>query len=305
MRTGIRQFVSSAIAVGCLVALSVAAQGADLKVHCGGKGALSTINGALKLLNPAGPNTLFVSGTCNENVIISGFGRLTLIGRAASITDASGGTGFVVDIEDSKDITLQGFTINGGNIGVFCFDFSVCRFAEDTIQGASVGVQVVQSRATFNSGTIQNNSNGLTSIESSSVRSNGGLLIQQNLSSGVVIASKGSFAAFGTTIQNNGGDGIESIEGASLVVGGSTITGNLHGATILGKSDAWFAPSNVITGNVVDGVVVRDVSFALFEPSSTITGNGSGVDVSCQRQYPATRGALTNIGGGTTNCVEP
>jgi len=281
-------------------------QGVNLKVNCGGKSAPSSINAALKLLNPAGPNTLIVSGSCNENVLIQGFNRLTLMGSpGVTISDASGGVAFVVDIEDSTDITLRGFTINGGSIGVQCGNVSVCRFDQNTIQGALTGVQVGQSRATFDTNTIQNNIQGLTSLESSSVRSNGGLVIQQNLSSGVVVASGGSFAAFGTTIQNNGGDGIETIEGASLTLGGNTITGNLFGVTILGHSDAWFAPENVITGNVIDGVVVRDVSFALFESSSTITGNGSGVDVSCQPQYPATRAALTNIGGGITNCVEP
>lgn len=41
------------------------AQAVDLKVNCNGTGALSTINGALKLLNQQGPNTLTVSGSCH------------------------------------------------------------------------------------------------------------------------------------------------------------------------------------------------------------------------------------------------
>lgn len=300
MRPRIRQFACSAIAVGRLIVLSLDAQGANLKVHCGKKGALSTINGALKLLDPAGPNTLVVSGTCNENVVIQGFNRLKLIGNGATINDASGGTGTVIDIEDSTDITLQGFTLNGGNFGVFCFNFSICRFDGNTIQGSSVGVEVGQSRATFDSGTIQNNTTGLTSLESSSVRSNGGLVIQQNQGPGVVVSNGGSFAAYGTTIQNNGGHGLETITSASLTIGGSTITGNVgFGVIVTGHSDAWFVPNNVITGNSVEDVFVRDVSFALFEASSTIG------TVDCQPRFAATRGALTNIGGGVTNCVEP
>src|SRR5215813_4125642 len=110
--------------------------------------------------------------------------RLTLIGGpGATINDASGGTGFVVDIEDSTDVTLQGCTINGCFIAVFCSDFSICRFKRNTIQGAlQSGVQVVQSRASFDTNTIQNNLVGLTSLESSSVRSNGGLVVRQNRS---------------------------------------------------------------------------------------------------------------------------
>ena len=43
----------------------------------------------LKIVNPAGPNTLTVSGACNENVEIYAFNRLTLVAKTgATITDA-------------------------------------------------------------------------------------------------------------------------------------------------------------------------------------------------------------------------
>jgi hypothetical protein len=121
MRATIRQFVYSATALVCLVLLPISAHGTDLRVKCDTKGALSTINGALKLLNPGGPNTLTVSGTCNENVLIQGFNGLTLGAKTgATISDASGGTDVVVNIQDSTNVTLRGFTINGGAFGVFC-----------------------------------------------------------------------------------------------------------------------------------------------------------------------------------------
>ena len=49
---------------------SAYAQGVNLKVNCGGRGALSTIHGALKQLHPEESNTITVSGICNENVLI-------------------------------------------------------------------------------------------------------------------------------------------------------------------------------------------------------------------------------------------
>lgn len=306
MRGLTQRLTVSAVVFGCLVALSVDAHGADLKVQCGGKTPLSTISAALKVLNPAGPNKVTISGACTENVLIRGFNRLTLIGSpGASINDASGGTGFVVDIEDSTDVTLQGLTMNSGYIGVFCGNFSVCRFDGNTIQGASqAGVQVVQSRATFDTNTIQSNLIGLTSLESSSVRSNGGLVVQQNQSDGVVVDTGSSFAAFGTQIQNNGYAGIEAAT-ASLLINDSSITGNLNfGVVAVSHTNASFT-NDVITGNGLNGVVVRDLSFALFGGSNNITGHPSGLDVDCQPQFPATRGALTNIGGGLTDCVEP
>jgi hypothetical protein len=291
-----------------LVVVPGTARAATLKVACGQKSTFPTINSALKALSsfsPQGPNTVEVSGSCHENVVIQGFNRLTLIAKpGASINDASGGVAFVVDIEDSTDVSLRDLTVNGGYIGVFCGNFSICRFDGDTIQGASqAGVQVVQSRATFDTNTIQNNLIGITSLESSSVRSNGGLVVQQNQSSGVVVDTGSSFAAFGTNIQNNGYAGIEGSL-ASLLVVDSSITGNLFGILALSHSQVSLG-GNTITGNGLNGVVVRDLSFVLFGGPNNITGHPSGLDVDCQPQFPATRGALTNIGGGVTNCVEP
>jgi hypothetical protein len=66
---------------------------------------------------------------------------------------------------------------------------------------------------------------------------------------------------------------------------------------------------DTITANAGGGVVVGDLSFASFLPNvgNTITGNvhTRGMrDVLCLPKFSVARGALTNIGGGTTNCVE-
>src|SRR5262249_609098 len=308
MRVRMKELGLLATAVGFLFLLPVSAQGVNLTVRCGAREGLSTINVALQTLNQAGPNTLFVSGTCKENVLIRGFDRLTLIAKTgAAITDASGGTGVVLDIEDSTHVTLRGFSITGGTIGVFCGNFSICRLEGNTVSGASgVGVQVVQSRATFGPNTIERNGVGLTSLESSSIRTFGGLVIQQNLVSGVDLDTGSSFASFGDNIRDNSGNGIEANNHASLLMLGTTVTGNLfNGVVVLGQSAADLESGNMISGKCPSGVLGKDVNFAEFRLPSTVTGNGSGLDVACLPQYPATRGALTNLGGGITNCVEP
>ena len=67
--------------------------------------------------------------------MIQSMDRLTLITeKGASITDGSGGSLAVVDIEDSHSMTVQGFTINGGNGGVNCGSASVCYLTGNTIQ---------------------------------------------------------------------------------------------------------------------------------------------------------------------------
>lgn len=184
------QHLAKNAALGWLVIvlafLPGAARAATLKVSCGQKVAFPTINSALKALStlsPQGPNTLVVSGACHENVVIRGFGRLTLkAAPGASISDASGGAAPVVYVDGSTEVTFKGFTINGGANGVLCGNFSICRFDGNTVQGAAgAGVQAYQSRVNFDANTIQNNGLGVVSLDSSSVRSSGGLVIQHNL----------------------------------------------------------------------------------------------------------------------------
>jgi len=297
--------IATLLLFGCLLALTTSVKGADLPVFCGGKGPLTTIASALKVLNPAVPNTLTVSGICKENVLIRGFDHLTLRAKpGATIQDASGGTGLVLNIERSGDAIVEGFIINGGAIGVMCSESSVCHFDGNTVQGASVGIQFVQSRGFFGWNVLQHNGTGLVILESSSVRS-AALLIQNNSNSGVDVDTGGSFASFGNTIRDNGASGIEIYHGSAVLVG-TTITGNSgNGLTVVAHSSVDFESDSVIAGNGASGVFLRDLSYVEFRGANTVTGNFSGLDVACRPQFPATRGALTNIGGGITDCVEP
>lgn len=300
----------------CAVMFPHYATGANLKVHCGAKGALSTINGALKMLHPEEPNTITVSGTCNENIVIQSFDRLTLISDSgATINDASVGLNAVVDIEDSRSVTLREFTINGGSDGVLCSNASVCYLTANTVQSSAgqEGVFVTNgSRAFLTANRIQSNGQrGLTVNESSQVFSTTDSF-QGNVDVGIVVNSSAYLVATNSVVQNNGSDGSDGLvasDHSTLRLISCTISGNKgNGVRLQHSSDARFdAYSGLsnITGNGGSGVLVRDLSFGFFGPGNNITGNLSGTDVVCAPQFPATRGALTNIGGGTTNCIEP
>ncbi len=291
----------------CLVLLSITVQAKDVKVNCHGKGPFTSITAALKTLDPAQLNTVTVNGNCTENVLVEGFDRLTLITKSgATINDASKGVNAVVDIEDSRRVTLQGFTINGGSSGVFCANASVCRVSANTIQ-SSVGDGLVAapgSIAYIGDNIIQNNVEGLR-ISIGSVAVLGGDTIQGNTFAGMSVGAAQLYCYY-STIQNNGNAGVVGQQGAGVRIESCTITGNASdGVQLEGSAEGRFAGSNVITGNGGDGVNVGDLSFAFFEPGNNITGNSSGTDVACNPQFSATRGALTDIGGGTTNCTEP
>jgi Right handed beta helix region len=290
------------------------AQAANLNVNCDKK---ETIRKALRLLaatNPQGPNTIFVSGTCKENIVVQSLDRLSLLTKSgASIRDRSKGTLAVLDIEDAHSVTVQGFMILGGDTGVFCSNASVCYLTANTIQSA-VGQQGVGvsngSRAFLTGNMIQNNTQrGLTVNEGSQVFSSGDTF-QNNVDAAMVANSGAYLSAVSTIVQSNGSDGASGVvatDRSTMRLISCTITGSGgDGVTVFRSSEARFdnyLGPTTITGNGGAGVSVADLSFALFGPS-TITGNTGG-DVVCAPQFSATRGALTNIGGGTTNCVEP
>ena len=289
---------------------------ANLNVNCNKK---ETIHKALRTvaaLNPGGPNTITVAGSCKDNLVIDGFDRLTLTTKTgASLSDHSGGTLPVVFVHDSQSFTLQGFTINGGADGIDCVGASVCYLRGNTVQ-SSVGQQGVGvgggSRSILVGNTIQNNTQrGLTVNEGGQVFSNSDTF-SGNASAAIVANSGTYFTADISSITNNGADGSAAIivtdhTAARLI--SCTINGNKgDGVDVQRGSEARFDAYDgpgTIAANGGAGVVVSDLSFALFSGGTTITGNLAGTDVLCSPQFPATRGALVNIGGGITNCVEP
>src|SRR5262249_37653636 len=111
-------------------------------------------------------------------------------------------------------------------------------------------------------------------------------------------------------IQNNSGNGIVMLTNATLECGGACdVTGNGFAGILIFQGaaahfGAGFGPFS-ITNNGGPGVRLTDTASAFFDVGGTVTGNAFGLDVACDGPYTTARGATTNIGGGTTNCVEP
>ena len=281
-----------------------------LNVHCGSisKTNPTSITAALKLLDPSVPNKLNIFGTCNENVLIKGFNRLTLVGtQGASIVDASGKTAQTILVVDSTDVIFRQLTIDGGLVGVQCDSFSVCRFSGDVVANGSGGIQNTQSRAQLDGTVVRHTDNGLTSLDASSVRVDGGVILDGS-GTGVVADGGSSFESFGATISNSSLAGIEFSEHAFVSLSGTTISGNGNGIELIHHSSLHLGASNTNTANNGYGIFLFDLSFATFDPGNSVTGNNrngiGALDMACFPQFTATRGALTNIGGRTTNCAE-
>jgi hypothetical protein len=250
-------------------------------------------------------------------VSITSLDNLTLQASkaGASISDASGGTLDTVAVADAQRFALNGFTINGS---VNCFENAVCRTQGNTIQNAQVGFGLRYGRAhgVSISDVIQNSSgNGVQVVEDSRVVLADDT-VRNNAGNGALLANGGLLRLTNisttTTITGNGNNGVLARDHGTVRLQVANITGNGNdGVTLL--EDAvlrmdFAAPTvNSISNNGNSGVHVGDQSFAFFpgDGSAVVSGNLSGLDVVCSGQFPATRGALTNLGGGTTNCIEP
>jgi hypothetical protein len=329
---------------GQTVASGGEAQNHEIAITCGNQPGNQSISGVLAHLDPTEPHTIRVSGTCQENVNITGFDRLKLIAQnGASITDASGGTAAVVSITDSLRVSLQGFTINGSGPsdqqdGLDCIT-SNCFFSGNTFQNAGDSANVVRgAHAYFNGDVFQDNSGGaglfignnayVLAIGITTQRNgDAGVRIfastlqilnstvQNNAAAGILAGVNSTVNIGHSTIMGNAGDGIQVHANGAANVSQTTITGNGgDGIGVVDHSTLQLSAAggigNSITGNQGAGILIKDLSFARFSaPASApnaVTGNSGLKDVLCSPQFPATRGVAAIVaGGGTTNCVEP
>jgi hypothetical protein len=220
-------------------------------------------------------------------------------------------------------VTVQGFTINGNpnaqNEMIDC-TASTCTFRGNTVQGGGYdGIDVNGARAFFFHDTFQDLGNGPAQffpgpaagilIGSGSDGFARGVIIQRVTGHGVAV--RGNFtlqttAVQHSVVQNNTGNGIVVFYNSVANIWNSTITGNGgDGIDVVSHSTLQLINTS-ITGNHGVGILVKDLSFADFAPSvpNVVKNNLGSEDVLCRPKFPATRGALTSIGGGRTTCEE-
>lgn len=292
-------------------------QATTLYVNCGGKTGLTSILAALRTLQYSeghGSSTINVSGVCHENVVIQSVDRLTLNAiNGASVSDASGGKLDVIAISDSRDVSINGFTINAGSDGVSfasaisCGDWSSCRLSSNILQGAgsAAGLTVgAASLATLDGDVLQKNDSGLLILSGSKVRTGGAgrPFTARNNNNGMDLR-RGAFAYVLANLDSNV-RGLSVKWQSTVELLSSSITGSgIEGALVREGSFARFSGST-ISGNAGGGVIFQDLSMGDFV-GTTVTGNGGQTDVLCNPQFSATRGT-GDIGiNATTNCIEP
>lgn len=297
----------AAVPISAQAAKGDSGSGTNLNVDCSQNQTVSAAINALRSPRLSGQHTINVSGACHENIVIQGMDRLTLnAAPGASITDASGGNAYVIQVLDSRNVSIDNFTINGGSNGITCSDGSLCRLNGNTVLNAgSVGVAVEAiSQAFVIGGTVQGSGAAGMDVSDGSSAEVSGVTIVNNPGNGMQILGQ-SFVITDSTIANNGG-GIFVSHNGTLRCTRCQITGNAEiGVIVRRDSSARFSGQYVVTGNSGGGILLTESSSAYFANAGTVTGNPSGMDVVCGTSFTTARQATFNIGGGTTNCVEP
>lgn len=220
------------IFVASLLLLAPYARGATIPVDCGSGG--NGVGAAIQSANPG--DTVSVTGSCNENVLIKNEKQRVIIdgGGSASITAASG----IIWTVRGKGILIQGFTITGGDNGISVERGSNAVINNNTIQSATNrGILVRElAFAVIKNNTIQNNGSD-------------GILVSETSTARIGFDHDGETSASPNLVQNNGGRGIHLQRGSSARIYGNTIQNNgSDGVGVFRLSHADLS-SNVINGN--------------------------------------------------------
>lgn len=274
----------------------------DVSVDCNNPKKDNSIQAALDALDKQGPHTITVSGACFEYVLIQGFDQLNLIAnQGASIDDRNPGVpeppenGFMLSINTSRLVRVDGFAINGGNDGVGCFAFASCQFHNNTVQGATGFAMTVgrHSAAELINNTIQNSGGGLlVSFGNSEAVMFGGAI--QGITSptdpadpnflgypAIEVSQGGSLRiALGglprVLIQNNTFDGVHVSDNSTFVLFGQAVQISDNGGfgiAVDRGSVLEMQGGNIITNNGSNGIAVGESSFAFVPPNTTLSGN--------------------------------
>lgn len=261
------------VLLGLLWPLTSAGEAATVKLTCSAK---ETIGNALKKLKPG--DTLLVSGTCNENVeILEETARVVLDGQGKATINGPDKGKPTVEVR-GRGITIEGFTVTGGENGIVVRDGGQAVIDGNTVQGTARNGIVVQ-RTSFS--RIVNNT-----IQNTRV----GIVIAGASFGWVGFLADSHKTASPNIIQNNGQGGIFVGGSSAARVVGNTIRNNKQAGIVVTWVSQADISNNRIDGNDGNGIVVNHNSFVrlvstpgteIFQlPNSTESNNG-GVGITC------------------------
>jgi hypothetical protein len=321
----------------CLLAAvlpSSLAFAAGATVDCTGAtpGAFTSITAALASLPAAGPNSISVTGTCHENVVMFGRTDLTIFGNPTATVVPGNANGHLLVIDASQRVGMQNITFDGGRgalinensrvdltsitiqnslgIGLTSID-SLVHIADSTVKGStrsgiSVGGGTFYVDSDVTGTTVTNNGRIGISVLTGHLILTGGdgvtpgtqNVISNNGSVGVSIANSAEADISGDNriIGNQGPFGLEVIHTSTVIMSDGTISSNAGGGVHCGEtSHCEWAGATTIDSNGKGGIEITDHSDGYLDGGIDVSGNtGVGVLVDLSS-------LLNSLGGNTIN----
>lgn len=225
------------VLVALLASLRPSSGEAQPGLHSVTCGPDKTIGQAIKTLKPG--DTLFVSGTCNENVVLGAeVHRITLDGQGTAVINGASTASAVTVL--GTGITIRGFVVNGGAPqGIAVTDGASAVIDGNTVQYADRNCITVfrNSSADILNNTIQGCGLAGIAIQNTSSarvgwygppnnRVSAPNTIQSNAMQGVQVYRGSSAQLYTNIIQNNGSHGVFVDRNSQAEVSANTITGN-------------------------------------------------------------------------------
>ncbi len=289
--------------------LSSVSEAATIEVDCSS----ATLQASVDRAKPG--DTLLVSGTCKENLVIyEEVARITLDGQGkATINGPEGRPTITVR---GRGITIKGFTVTGGRHGIRVIWGGQAVIDGNTVQGsAGAGIAVARnSSARITNNTVKNNAGSGIGIENASfamimnntVENNrrNGITVTQNSAALVGVLGRRAKTPNPNIIENNGLNGITVTRASSARIAGNTIRNNKRNGINVTRVSSAHISSNTIDGNGRNGITVtRNSQVATRsggskisrEPNST-TSNNSGAGIRCA-SGSAVEGQLGSLNG--------
>jgi parallel beta-helix repeat protein len=245
------------------------------QLACDGK---RTITDALRRLAPG--DTLFVSGTCNEHVLVpENIQNIALDGQGTATIKGSDASNAIINIR-GKGITIRNFvSIAGGETGIL-----VTRGGTATIDG-----NVIQNTG---ANGILVNLGSSARVVSNTIKENpqSGIVITENSSARIGFLMTDDTQASPNVIEKNGENGIIVSGSSNARIVGNTISGNGNHGVLVNRVSHADVSSNTLDNNGGDGVFVfrnsgvnlgEETGSGIFDSPNTTTVNNAGFGIRC------------------------
>jgi nitrous oxidase accessory protein NosD len=244
-----------------------ATESGSVTVDCNAGGA---INRRLIKVKPG--DVIRVRGTCLENVIVQPeLQRITIDGQGTATVKPADARQPAIQVL-GREITIRGFTTNGGFSGIAINRGGTAIVDHNTIENASeMGLEVSQNSF----GRIINNTIRHSGVD--------GILVLGSASAHIGVLRTDDTVPSPNSILENGGDGIRVLRVSTVRLIGNTLAGNRRNGLSVQQASHADVAGNTFNGNGEHGIRVvgnsvvnlADSAMGLFtQPNKTSIPNG-------------------------------